>query len=317
VSRLPNVAGMGASDAHDPTSRQRRRAALVVALVANGAFLVVELVGGVVFGSLALLADAAHMVSDVVALSIALVAFGLAARPASARHTFGLGRAEVLAAQLNAVVLLGASAWIGFEAIRRLGDPGTVDGAGVTVVAGAGLAINVACAWLLGRSAGRNLNLRAAFWHLMGDALGSVGALVAGLAVLVAGADWVDPAASLFVTALIVVSAVKLLRDTSRVLLEAVPTGIDVREVEAALRSGPGVDGVHHTHVWSLGSEQAALSAHVKLRGVPNLHDAQASGEELKTMLATRFGIEHATLELECHDCDDDLPGLDDREQPR
>jgi len=297
---------MEASSASDPERRRRRRTALVVALVANGAFLVVELVGGLVFGSLALLADAAHMVSDVVALSIALVAFGLAARPASARHTYGLGRADVLAAQLNAVVLLGASGWIAFEAVGRLGDPVSIDGGGVAAVAAAGLAVNLASASLLGRSAGANLNLRAAFWHLMGDALGSVAALVAGVAVLVAGAEWVDPAASLFVTALIVVSAVRLLRDSGRVLLEAVPAGIDVGDVEAALREASGVDGVHHTHVWSLGSEQAALSAHVQLTGVPSLHDAQARGDELKAMLSKRFGIEHATLELECHDCDED-----------
>jgi len=296
--------------------RHRRRRALILALGANGAFLLVEVVGGVVFGSLALLADAAHMVSDVVALSIALVAFSLVARPPSARHTYGLGRAEVLAAQLNAVVLLGVSVWIVVVAVGRLADPGTVDGGGVTVVAGAGLAVNVVSAWFLGRIAGGNLNLRAAFWHLTSDALGSVAALAAGIAVVVADATWVDPVASLLVTALIVGSAVRLLRDTARVLLEGVPPGVDVTEVESALLATRGVDGVHHTHVWSLDSEQAALSTHVQLSGAPTLHDAQLRGDELKAMLATRFGIEHATIELECHECIDDVELAPPRPSP-
>lgn len=297
-----------------PPDRRRRRSALVVALAANGAFLLVELVGGVVFGSLALLADAAHMLSDVVALSIALLAFGLASRPPSARHTYGLGRAEVLAAQLNAVVLLGASTWIVVVAVGRLAEPGSIDGGGVTVVAGAGLAVNVLSACLLGRSAGANLNLRAAFWHLTSDALGSVAALVAGVAVLVADATWVDPVASLLVTALIVVSAVRLLRDTARVLLEGVPADVDVVEIESELLAARGVNGVHHTHVWSLGSEQAALSTHVQLSGSPSLHDAQLRGDELRAMLAERFGIDHATIELECHECTDDVVfGAEDR----
>jgi len=278
-----------------------------VALGANGAFLFVELLGGLLFGSLALLADGAHMVSDVVALSIALFAMGLTSRPASARHTYGLGRAEVLAAQVNALVLLAVSAWIAFAAVGRLADPGTVDGAGVTVVAGAGLAVNIGSAWLLGRSAGANLNLRAAFWHLTSDALGSVAALVAGIAVLVAGATWVDPVASLLVTVLILLSAVRLLRDTSRVLLEGVPAGVDLAEIESALLAAGGVDGVHHTHVWSLDSEQAALSTHVQLAGAPSLHDAQIRGDQLRAMLAERFGIGHATIELECHECNDDV----------
>jgi len=288
----------------DARSRVRRKRALVAALVANGSFLVVEIAGGVAFGSLALLADAAHMLSDVVALSIALVAFALVARPPSSRHTYGFGRTEVLAAQLNAVVLLAASVWIAIEAVRRFGAPGTIEGAGVTVVAAGGLAVNAGAAWLLGRVAGANLNLRAAFWHLVADALGSVGALVAGVAVLVAGATWVDPAASLFVTALIVVSAIRLLRDTSRVLLEATPSTVDVDTIERAMASSAGVESVHHTHIWSLGTESIALSAHVQLDSEPTLHEAQARGDELKELLATRFGIEHATLELECHDCD-------------
>jgi cobalt-zinc-cadmium efflux system protein len=171
------------------------------------------------------------------------------------------------------------------------------------VVAVLGLFVNAGSAAVVARAAGANLNLRGAFWHLAGDALGSLGALVAGLAVVVADATWVDSVASLFIAGLITVSAVVLLRDVGRVLLEGAPAGLRVDDVEGALAAAPRVEAVHHVHVWSLGSETPALSAHVVLAGEPSLHEAQARGDELKAMLAERFGIGHATLELECHDC--------------
>jgi cobalt-zinc-cadmium efflux system protein len=280
-----------------------RRRSLWVALGANAAFLVLEIVAAVAFGSLALFADGVHMISDVAALAIALVAQQLATARASSRHTYGLVRAEVIGAQVNAVLLLGAAVFIVVEALGRIDDPGTIDGAGVMVVAAAGLVVNVGSAWVIGRSAGGNLNLRGAFWHLMSDALGSLGALAAGAAVVLFGADWVDPVVSLFIAALVVVSALALLRDVGRVLLEGVPSGLRVRDVEDALATSDGVEAVHHVHLWSLGSETAALSAHVVLTGEPSLHEAQSRGDELKEMLVEVFGIAHATLELECHDC--------------
>ncbi len=281
----------------------RRRRALWIALSANGAFLVVQVFAGIAFGSLALLADAVHMVSDVAALAIALVAAHLATAAPSRRHTYGLVRAEVIGAQINTLLLLGAAAWIVYEAVQRLDDPTSVDGAGVVVVAVLGLFVNGGSAWVIARTAGESLNLRGTFWHLAGDALGSLGALVAGLAVVIAGADWVDPVASLFIAVLVGISAVMLLRDVVRVLLEGAPAGLRVEDVEAALQAAPRVETVHDLHVWSLGSETPALSAHVVLSGEPSLHEAQAYGDELRVLLADRFGIGHATLELECHDC--------------
>lgn len=280
-----------------------RRRSLWIALGANAGFLVVEIGAAFAFGSLALLADGVHMVSDVAALAIALVAQHLATAPASARHTYGLVRAEAIGAQVNAFLLLGAAAYIVVEAVGRIGDPGSVDGAGVMVVAAIGLVVNVGSAWAISRHAGASLNLRGAFWHLVGDALGSIGALVAGAAVVLFGADWVDPAISLLIAGLVVVSALVLLRDVGRVLLEGVPAGLDVGDVETALAGSRDVEAVHHLHVWSLGSETPALSAHVVLTGEPSLHEAQRRGDELKALLAERFGITHATLELECHDC--------------
>ena len=287
----------------DRAREEQRRRALWVALGANSGFLVVQVVAAFAFGSLALLADGVHMVSDVAALAIALVAQRVANSPPSRRHTYGLVRAEVIGAQVNALLLLAAAVWIAVEAVQRLGETTDIDGAGVAVVAVLGLGVNAGSAWVIARAAGANLNLRGAFWHLAGDALGSFGALVAGLAVVVADATWVDAAASLFIAGLITLSALVLLRDVGRVLLEGAPSGVRVDDVERALATAPRVEAVHHVHVWSLGSETPALSAHVVLAGEPSLHEAQARGDELKAMLAERFGIGHATLELECHDC--------------
>lgn len=289
------------------TVREQQRRVLTVVLVVNAAFLVVEVVGGVAFGSLALLADAAHLSSDVGGLTIALVAHRLLTRPASARHSFGLQRAEVLGAQCNGVLLVATAGWIVVEAVRRLDDAGAhdIDGAGLLVVATLGLAANVLGAVALHRVEHGNLNLQGAVLHLAADALGSLAAVVAGVAVIVADATWVDPVASLVIAALVVAAAWSLLRDATRILLEGTPKGLDPTAVTAALTGAAGVVDVHHLHVWSLASDTPALSAHVVLDGEPSLHDAQARGDALRTLLADRFGIAHATLELECHGCDE------------
>lgn len=289
--------------AHDHGRQER---ALVFALVANGVFLVAEVVGGLVFDSLALLADAAHMVSDVAALSIALVAQRLATRPATSRHTFGLQRAEVLGAQANAVLLFAASGWITYEAVRRFDRPADVAGAGLLAVATAGLVVNVVSAFVLGRSAGRSLNIRAAVMHMSLDAAGSVAAIVAGVGVLVAGAAWIDPAASLLIVVLVIVGAWRLLREATHVLMEGAPRDLDTAEVERFIASDPSVEGVHHVHVWTLASHMPALSAHVVIAGEPTLHEAQLEGDRIRTAVLDRFGIEHITFELECHACEPD-----------
>jgi cobalt-zinc-cadmium efflux system protein len=285
-----------------------RRGALLIALVANAAFLVVELIGGFAFGSLALFADAAHMVSDVFVLGLAYIAMRLALRPATDRHTYGFGRAEVLAALANGVLLLVAAVVVTIEAITRLRTPQSIDGGAVVVVGCLGLIVNVGSAFVLGRHAHGNLNMRGAFLHMLADALGSVAVIIAGVGAAVFGADRLDPIASLFISVLVVAAGWPLVRDSARVLLEAVPNGLDPAQVRAALAAEPGVDAVHHVHLWTTGSEQAALSAHVVLGGALSLHEAQLRAGELKQMLAARFGIEHTTLEVECHECaEDDL----------
>lgn len=284
------------------------RRALRWALGANAAYLVVEVVGAFAFGSLALLADGVHMLSDVAALTIALIAQSLSERPASSRHTYGLQRSEVIGAQANALLLLGAASWIAVTAAGRIGDAPEIDGVGVAIVAAIGLAVNVVSAVGLARASGRSLNVRGASWHLASDALGSVGALAAGVAAAWWDARDVDVYASLLVAALVVVAGLRLLRDATSVLLEAVPAGISVEDLVAEMADVPGIDAVHHVHVWSLGSDVPALSAHLLLDGEPTLHEAQVATDTVKAMLAGRFGIEHATLEVECHPCDSD-PG--------
>jgi cobalt-zinc-cadmium efflux system protein len=284
--------------------RSAQRRALRVAALANAAFMGAEIAGGLLFGSLALLADAAHMLSDVAALGVALLALRLIERPHTARHTYGFQRAEVLAAQVNAIALFAVSGLILYEAIKRLHAPHHIAGAGLLVIATGGLVVNIASAVVLRRSAGHSLNMRGAFLHMTLDAAGSLAAIAAGVAVIVWRAVWVDATASIAISLLVVWSAWKLFGEAVQVLLEAAPRGIDAREAERLIADDPAVTGVHHVHVWSLASDVPALSAHVVLGEEISLHDAQLHGDRLKTTLAEHMGIRHATLELECHDCE-------------
>lgn len=300
--------GGGVSGLHDhsgsaATSPAARRRALTIAIAANGCLLVVQLVAAIAFGSLALLADTVHLGTDVVALLLALGAQILAGRPASARTTYGWDRAEVLAGLVNAFLLIAASIWIAIEAISRFSQPHEIEGLGVAIVGAVGLAVNAGSALVVARVSGTNLNLHGAFLHLAADAVGSFGVLVAGVLVVTANATWADPTISLLITGLVLFAAWSLLRDATSVLLERAPRGLDAAAIESALLTVDTVQAVHHVHVWSLGSESAAVSAHVVLHGEPSLHDAQLVGNKLRGRLAAEFGLEHATIELECHDC--------------
>ncbi|MGI8754363.1 MAG: cation diffusion facilitator family transporter [Acidimicrobiales bacterium] len=284
-------------------AREMQRRALWISLFANGGFFVAEVIGGLAFHSLALLADAAQMVSDVVGLSIALVAQRLLSRPATARHSYGFQRAEAFGRQFNGLTLLAVAGWIIYEAIGRLGQPAHVEGRGVLVVATLGLIVNLGSALLLARSRGRSVNMKGAYLHMAVDAAGSVAAIVAALAIIFFHANWVDPAVSVGIAVLVLWSAWSLLKDTTNVMLEGSPGDISLTEVEDALVSEDNVSAVHHTHLWSIASDVTAFSGHVVLEAADLLHDAQEQGDQLKSMLAERFSIDHATLELECHPC--------------
>ena len=246
-------------------------------------------------GSLALVADAGHMVNDAVALALAAVAAWLARRPASARHSYGFGRAEFLAALINSVALLVLVAWIAVSAVQRLHDPQPVMGEAVSVAAAAGLALNLFVAWLLGRGE-RNLNTRAALLHVLGDLLGSVAALISGVVIAFTGWTPIDPLLSLGIGALIVVSSLRLLREALHGLMEGTPFNLTPEEVGRALATVPGVASVHDLHIWSVASEQTLLSAHLVVR---DLRQWETVLDACHVLLAERFGIQHATLQPE------------------
>lgn len=288
----------------ETTVRDSQKQALRLSIAANSLLMAAEIGGGIVFGSLTLLADGVHMLSDVGVLSVALLAHNLMGRPASAKLTYGFQRAEVLGAQVNGLLLLAAGGWIFYTAATTLDEPRAVVGGGVLAIAGLGLVVNVVSAVLLARSRAASLNMRGAFLHMTLDAIGSLLAIVVGVVILLTGAAWTDSVASMLVTALVLWSAWRLLRDTTHVLLEGTPRGIDAADIEDALKAEPRVDAIHHLHLWSLSSDVSALSAHVVIKDEITLHDAQLEGDRLKSMLRDRFGIEHATLELECHSCE-------------
>jgi cobalt-zinc-cadmium efflux system protein len=265
----------------------------------NAVLLVVEFVGGIIFGSLALLADAAHLVSDVAGLGIALGAVLLTARPASARHSFGFARAEVLAAQVSALLLLAAGAWILFEGVSRLGEPVAVQGVGLAAVATLGLIINAGSAVVVHRATGQSLNMRASFVHLATDAAGSFGALVAGLAIWAWGWDSADTVVSMMTAVLVLWTGWGLLRESTHVLMEGTPRGINPEEVETAIREVSGVVDVHHLHLWNLASDVPAASAHIAVAGYPTLVEARRTAALVRSVLGERFALDHVTLEFE------------------
>lgn len=267
---------------------------LLLALALTLGFSVVELIAGWRSGSLALLADAGHMVTDGASLGISALAAWLAARPPSRRHTYGLGRAELLAALGNAVSMLVVVFMIASEAWQRLQSPGSIDGATVSVVAVVGLLINLAVAWVLSRGE-RNLNVRAALLHVMGDALGSVAAIVAGVVIWFTGWTPIDPLLSILIGGLILASSVRLLREALHAALDGVPFAMDIEQVGLALAKVDGVSEVHDLHVWPIAAERLALSAHVRFE---NLNDWPQALKDL-TVVAGKQGIEHVTFQPE------------------
>jgi cobalt-zinc-cadmium efflux system protein len=284
----------GPDRTHARSAADRRALGSALALVV--AFAVVEVVGGVLADSLALLADAVHMFSDGLSLALALGASWLAMRPATPERSFGYRRAEILAALANGVLLVLLAAWIFVEAVRRLGDPPEVDGATMLTIGAIGLAVNVVAARILWRAAGESLNVSAALRHVLADLLGSFGVIFAALAVLAAGWEWADPVASMAIATLVLLSAWGVLRDSGGILLEAAPAGLDVAELGQVMAGHPGVVGVHDLHVWTITSGFPSLAAHVVVEPAADCHRIRL---ELEGVLHDRFGLEHTTLQVE------------------
>lgn len=285
---------MGQGHDHDVRGGTGRTLALALAITA--AYTVVEVVGGYLTGSLALLADAAHMLSDNVSIALALVAVGLAGRPATPERTYGYKRAEVLAALANGVTLVALAIWISYEAFRRFGDPPDVLGGWMLVIALAGVGVNVAAGAILFRARSRSLNVEAAYRHVFADLLGSLGVAAAATIILVTGWLVADPLVSVLIAGLVLVSSWSILRDSTAILLEAAPKGIDTRAVGEKLAGAPGVVEVHDLHVWTITSGFPALSAHVL---VGREEDCHARRRELERLLGDQFGIQHTTLQVD------------------
>ena len=291
--RMGHSHSKSASRHHLP-SRERRIFLTAIALTV--VFAAVEAIGGWLSGSLALLSDAGHMVTDGAALAIALFAQLMAQRPPSQRASYGYARAEVIGVFINALVMLGIVAWIATEAVRRLLSPTPVAGGLVVVVAAAGLLVNLGTAWLLMKSS--SMGARGALLHVMSDMLGSVAAIVSGGVISATGWTPIDPILSLFVAVLILRSTWMLLKSSTHVLMEGVPEHLSYDDIGRALTRLPGVTAVHDLHVWYVASDRAALSAHVLIREASAWPQTLVAAQRL---LADRFGIEHVTLQPAWH----------------
>lgn len=293
--------------AHGPSpDRSDGRRRIGIALAITVLLLVAEAIGAAVTGSLALLADAGHLATDALGLTVALAAVLLATRPPSARRTFGFGRLEVLAAAVNALLLLGVGGTVLVQAIRRFADPVEVPAGPLLALGALGLAGNLVALAVLARGDRTNLNLRGALLEVVGDALGSVAVLTSAVVIGLTGWQQTDAVASLVIAAMILPRSAILLRDAAHVLLEGTPSGVDVQLVRAELLAIPGVTAVHDLHVWSITSGEPALSAHLVVVGVDCVGCGETSVlDRAAAMLGERFGLTHTTLQIE-HDTHDE-----------
>jgi len=299
TGRASHGTGRHAGHTHGPGADSDRRY-LLTALVLLVAFMLAEVVTAVTSGSLALLSDAGHMLSDAGAIGGALWAISLAARPPSGKWTYGWKRAEILSAAANGITLLVVAGIVTAEAVSRLIHPPRVDGGPVIVVAVAGIVVNVAASWVLAKANRSSLNVQGAFRHVLTDLYGFAGTLIAGIVIVVTGFTRADAIASLVVVVLMARAAWELLRDSGRVLLEAAPEGMDLGQVRAHLADVPHVLGVHDLHAWTVTSELPALSAHVVIEDAC-FHDGHAPRllDQLQACLAGHFDVGHSTFQLE------------------
>lgn len=276
---------------------------MAIAAALTGLFMLAEVAGGLISGSLALLADAGHMLTDFAALGLGLLAFKIARKPSDEKRTYGYDRFEVLVAFVNGLALFLIAALIVFEAWHRLQSPGGILGGTMFVVAAIGLAVNAVVFFVLHGGSGENLNMRGALLHVMGDLLGSVAAIVAAIVILYTGWTPIDPMLSVLVALLILVSAYRLVRDAGHVLLEGAPTGLDVEAVAPhLLRAVPGIVEIHHLHAWTLTPERKMATLHARLADEADPSDVTRG---IKRELRERFDIGHVTVEIERGRCAD------------
>ncbi|MCH2171160.1 cation diffusion facilitator family transporter [Myxococcota bacterium] len=293
MTRKPDTDHGHTHGLHHAGANKRR---LIIALALAASYMAIEIVGGVMTGSLALLADAGHMASDVLSLCLSLFALQIAQRPATPSRTYGYRRTEILAALLQGVLLIAISAVIAINATERFRAPQEVLGGPMLLVALGGLVINVVGLMILNEGRRENLNIRGAWLHVLSDALGSVGAIAAGFAIWAWQLQWADAAASILIAGLIVTASIALIRETVDVLMEAAPRHIDVEAVRASIAEFNGVASVHDLHVWTITSGMVSLSGHV-VASNESLTDSLL--QDICDRLHTRFGIAHSTIQIE------------------
>jgi len=289
----------------DHAQRENNVKRVRIALALTGTFMLVEVAGGILSGSLALLADAGHMLTDTMALALSAVAFRMSSRPADEKRSYGYQRFQILAAFVNGMSLLVIVGWILIEAIQRIVQPSPVMGQTMLIVAAAGLFINVIVFMTLHGGDQENLNMRGAALHVLGDLLGSIAAVTAALIILATGWMPIDPILSVGVALLILRSAWHLVKRSGHILLEGAPEWLDVGDMQAKIIAGnPEVKEIHHVHVWGLTPQHPMLTMHVALQQIQP--DTTAIVRSIKELLRREYGINHSTIEIECEDCADD-----------
>ena len=292
--------GHGHDHAHHNHTHGANKKTLTIAFFIISAFMILEVIGGVLTNSLALLSDAGHMLSDAISLGVGVLAFKLGEKVASYSKTYGYKRFEILAAVFNGVTLVIIALFIFYEAIERFANPPEVASTGMLTIAIVGLLVNILVAWIImrGGDTKENLNLRAAFLHVIGDMLGSVGAIVAALLIMLFGWGWVDPLASVIVALLVLVSGYRVTKDSIHVLMEGTPSNIKIEEIIETLKSTQGVVDIHDLHLWSITSGQNALSCHVVVDEHVTLQESQQILKSIEHELA-HLGISHVTVQIE------------------
>ena len=277
---------------------------LLIAVLLNLFITVVEVIGGIISGSLALISDALHNFSDAFSVSISYIAIRLKERDSSSKHTFGFKRAEILAAVINSSVLVIISIYLFYEAILRFQNPEPIKGVLMTVVASIGLVANIAGTLLLKRDAKTSMNIRSSYFHLLSDAVSSVAVLIGGLAITFWNMYWLDPLLTILIAVYITRESFKILSNAIHVLMEGAPPDISIREIQTEVEKLEKVENIHHVHIWTVGENDVHLEAHIDVADMM-LSKSNILGEQIEALLKTKFGINHITLQFECDQCKD------------
>ncbi|MCH7722758.1 MAG: cation transporter [Bacteroidetes bacterium] len=277
---------------------------LIITVLLNLLITVVEVIGGIISGSLALISDALHNFSDAISVIISYIAIRLKERDSSSKHTFGLKRAEILAAVINSSVLVIISIYLFYEAILRFQNPEPIKGILMTVVASIGLAANIAGTLLLKRDAKKSMNIRSSYFHLLSDAVSSVAVIIGGLAITFWNMYWLDPLLTILIAVYITRVSFKILSNAIHVLMEGAPPDISIREIQTEVEKLEKVENIHHVHIWTVGENDVHLEAHIDVADMM-ISKSNLLGEQIEALLKTKFGINHITLQFECEQCKD------------